>query len=280
MRNFYAVIVCVCAIGACPALAGDNGFTTFDKYQHTPNAAPVKVEAGTAGGATAPQPANVVGLVQIHQAADRIRHFHARDEFDGLPNLAIAGRAFSVDLPIRSLFTACPGSAYYSYDPSSQKLTVRYADTTLVSEYFAVGHGGPSPDYHAMPRVFSLSCVSGSGRPYVGSNAFGVSAVVSVDTERFDALADQTSQGYAMSTSWETTMEPDAARALVKGAHLRVQGTVGEWGHNAPVYCGMNYMGATISDPSELTQDGCFIAVNITGIDLIDAAGKEIAVLK
>ncbi len=135
----------------------------------------------------------------IREAAERVRSYSPRDQFDSGPDLsALVGQTFDVYVDARERGIAneiCPGSPDWGWYGDRSYLEFSYGDRVDPADYWTprtstvmvMARSEQGTFHHA--KIYSFHCVVSRGRPYSASNAFGASTMVTVRNEIFTAFA-------------------------------------------------------------------------------------------
>jgi hypothetical protein len=232
--------------------------------------AAILVGTAPAGAQTKADP-SLVSIATLRAAAEKVRTFRPKDQFDSPPDMsALVGRRFEVETAPRATGPAnqiCPGTPMYSYDHPT--LSIMYNNQVLLGN-FDIDVDTSDGNGLGFFNTYAFDCAVSAGRSYVGSNAFGASAVVSVQNDRFLAFASARALP-SQEDTWEQTATPSVARDLARSVRVRVRGTVGKWTNGQPVECGTYVDEAKIDYPYEERQSGCFFKADIDSVDAIDS---------
>jgi len=214
------------------------------------------------------------------------------DKFAEVPPVpATAGQTFSLSLRIRSgdssgisqndsFWTYVDGTLLFFFDVERGTFTTRNRDTS--------------------PKVLYFNAALTPGKPYVGSNAYGAAARVTVEKWRRDALAavaivegegspymrDQATPYKALgleppavskdSYIYEVKVSGPEAKKLVTNMRIVVEGTYTPLKGDKLTDCTSSYSGPRVDSPLEIYQDICWVGATITRIAYVDAATKEV----
>jgi hypothetical protein len=183
-------------------------------------------------------------LDSLLAAAHRADRGHAADQFAGAETpSAPQGTPFTaiIDFHDGRRAGGTGSSAYYTYDGGELRLT-----------------------FFVARSLARLRSVDTPGREYVGQNAFGARARVSVSRKTEDALLFETSPiGDSIVETYETSvaLPPAQARAAARDARVIVTGTIGgTTGKN--VGCDSDFYSPTVDAPAEVTVDTCWVRVH------------------
>jgi hypothetical protein len=239
--------------------------------------------------AKAPAPAASVPLInQVMNAAYTGFRIQQADKFAATPTVPDAeGKPFKVTLRLRD------GN---STGISSNNGHYTYEDGRLL--FFMSKDTNPRRWYeNDKTEVIYFAGVNTPGKSYVGSNAFGTSARVSVENWRRSALgivsippgedypysrkelADREQRGLGKYGSSSTNYYPyevmvggPEARALVANVRVEIEGTMTALSSGKLAECVRRYNGPEIDAPYDITETTCWVGANITRIAYVNSA--------
>lgn len=239
----------------------------------------VTVAVSTAAPADSPWKA-----ADLNALAAKTLGWKPSDQFDTAPvQPSVSGAHFDIEVPVRTIDTACFGYPYWDYSTQKKTLFVNPGgEQVSIGPYFS--ESGPirksagSDPTGELVRLYASSCKRSDLQSYTATNAYGASFKIDPTLQTVTAIADDPGVGGGWPEYFELTMEGSEARALVDHLKLRTTGTLRDWRPGVAVACGSRRNGPTASSPYDRRFERCLFNGRIDRLELIDdRTGKIIA---
>lgn len=164
----------------------------------------------------------------------------------------------------------------YDRERSALKLSARILDLSLRNNFKVAGQLVPSL---ANAKGFYLSSSRRKVESSEMTNAYGATVSVDVLEENLVGVAHYSRDGAAPLSGdrygayeHEFAIEPEAAREMVPRLRFMALGRVSDNEDGHPVMCGTHYMAATISSPTQVSGETCFLNVEWIAFAFVDTA--------
>lgn len=208
-----------------------------------------------------------------HDDAARAQDRFAPDTVDQ----SKTGKPFEVVIPFGNGDVVRPSgsSAFYSYDPDRGELKLVLSTTTVRAP--ASSKGGLSGlNYY---DLIELGSRSRPGSSYIGQNAFGASARVSVRHDSSDGIVpiDRPGDGEGYrSYDIVLPLAGPAARAVAIDSVARISGTLALLDNGKLGGCATSYAEPKIDSPTEVFASYCFAGAKVGRIAFIRKSTGEV----